>query len=63
MHLVEESKFKGVRGEWIGGPFDGLAATLNGVYEGLVVVLVCDYSGRFAHVKPECIEKYFKPTR
>ena len=56
-----KEEIKGVRGEFISGPFDGLPAMLNGYYNGLVIVLVCDYSGRYAHVLPDNLKNVFKP--
>ena len=60
--VSSEPQLKNVRGEFIGGPFDGLPAMLNGFYEGRVIVLVCDYTGRYAHIRPEVLPNYFKPT-
>lgn len=53
---------KGVRGEFIAGPFDGLPGMLNGFYRGKIVALVCDYSGRYAHISSEQLEHFFKET-
>lgn len=55
------AEMRGVRGEWIAGPFDGLPAMLNGFYGDSVVVLVCDYSGRYSHVHPGDLSRFFKP--
>ncbi len=55
-----EEEIRGMRGEFISGPHDGTPAMLNGYYNGLVVVLVCDYSGCFMHVPFEKIYTLFK---